>query len=124
MPLVEIARGNHTSDKTFEIVESFAKKIGKTTIEVQNSPGFVVNRILFLMINEAIHVLENGVADARDIDRAMVLGASHPIGPLALADFVGLDVTLDILENLQKDCLLYTSPSPRDRTRSRMPSSA
>jgi 3-hydroxybutyryl-CoA dehydrogenase len=103
MPLVEIARGNHTSDKTFEIVESFAKKIGKTAIEVQNSPGFVVNRILFLMINEAIHVLENGVANARDIDRAMVLGASHPIGPLALADFVGLDVTLDILENLQKD---------------------
>ena len=103
MPLVEIARGNYTSDKTFEIVESFAKKMGKTPIEVQNSPGFVVNRILFSMINEAIHVLENGIADAKNIDRAMALGASHPIGPLALADFVGLDVTLDILENLQKD---------------------
>ena len=103
MPLVEIARGTRTSDKTFELVQLFAKKLGKTPVTVLNSPGFVVNRILFPMINEAIRALEQGVANAEDIDRAMVLGASHPIGPLSLADFVGLDVTLDILETLEKD---------------------
>lgn len=103
MPLVEITRGTQTSDKTFEVVRLFSERLGKIFINVKNSPGFVVNRILFTMINEAIRALEQGVAKAEDIDRAMVLGARHPIGPLSLADFVGLDVTLDILEALEKD---------------------
>jgi 3-hydroxybutyryl-CoA dehydrogenase len=103
MPLVEIARAAATSDSTFAAVHALALKLGKTPIAVANSPGFAVNRILFPMINEAIYALEEGVAKAEDIDRAMQLGASHPLGPLALADFVGLDVTLDILNALERD---------------------
>ena len=103
MPLVEIARGKATSDATFNAVCALAQRLGKTPIAVSNSPGFVVNRILFPMINEAIYALAEGVASARDIDRAMHLGADHPLGPLALADFVGLDITLDILDALERD---------------------
>jgi 3-hydroxybutyryl-CoA dehydrogenase len=103
MPLVEIARAAATSDATFAAVHALALNLGKTPIAVANSPGFAVNRILFPMINEAIYALSEGVAKAEDIDRAMQLGASHPLGPLALADFVGLDVTLDILNALERD---------------------
>lgn len=103
MPLVEIARATTTSDATFTAIHTLALSLGKTPIAVANSPGFAVNRILFPMINEAIYALAEGVAKAEDIDRAMQLGASHPLGPLALADFVGLDVTLDILNALERD---------------------
>ena len=99
MPLVEVVRTTATSDATFAAVMALAQDLGKTPLAVANSPGFAVNRILFPMINEAIYALAEGVASAEDIDRAMVLGASHPLGPLALADYVGLDVTLDILES-------------------------
>ena len=100
MPLVEIVRATATSDETVAAVTALAQDLGKTPVLVANSPGFAVNRILFPMINEAIYALAEGVASAEDIDRVMVLGASHPLGPLALADYVGLDVTLDILESL------------------------
>ena len=102
MPLVEIARGRSTSDATFDAVYALAQRLDKTPIAVANSPGFAVNRILFPMVNEAIYALAEGVANAEDIDRAMQLGASHPLGPLALADFVGLDVTLDILDSFER----------------------
>ena len=99
MPLIEVVRAATTSDETFGTIMALAERLGKTPIAVANSPGFVANRILFPMINEAIYALAEGVANAADIDRVLVLGASHPLGPLALADFVGLDVTLDILES-------------------------
>ena len=99
MPLVEVVRATATSDETFTAVMALAQDLDKTPVAVANSPGFAVNRILFPMINEAIYALAEGVASAEDIDRVMVLGASHPLGPLALADYVGLDVTLDILES-------------------------
>ena len=99
MPLIEVVRATETSDRTFAAIMALAQDLGKTPLAVANSPGFAVNRILFPMINEAIYALAEGVASAEDIDRAMVLGASHPLGPLALADYVGLDVTLDILES-------------------------
>ena len=99
MPLVEVVRATETSDETFAAIMALAQDLGKTPLAVANSPGFAVNRILFPMINEAIYTLAEGVASAEDIDRAMVLGASHPLGPLALADYVGLDVTLDIIES-------------------------
>ena len=103
MPLIELVRGTETSDATFETISHLSNKLGKKIISVANSPGFVVNRILFPMINEAIRTLEQGVANATDIDNAMRLGASHPIGPLSLADFIGLDVALDIMESLESD---------------------
>ena len=84
MPLVEIVRATATADETFAAVMALAQDLGKTPVAVANSPGFAVNRILFPMINEAIYALAEGVASAEDIDRVMVLGASHPIGPLAL----------------------------------------
>ena len=99
MPLIELVRHEGTAAETLAAVQALAKRLGKTPIPVVNSPGFVVNRILFPMINEAIYALAEGVAAAEDIDQAMQLGASHPIGPLALADFVGLDVTLDIIDS-------------------------
>ena len=102
MQLIEVVRATETSDETFTIVTNLAESLGKTPIAVANSPGFVANRILFPMINEAIYALAEGVAAAEDIDRVLVLGASHPLGPLALADFVGLDVTLDILESFAR----------------------
>lgn len=102
MPLIELVRGRQTAEATFETARRLAEALGKTPIAVANTPGFAVNRILFPMINEAIRALEEGVAAAEDLDRAMQLGAGHPIGPLALADFVGLDVTLDILESYER----------------------
>ena len=103
MELVEVIRGLQTNDSTFDTVIGFAKRIGKTPVDVKNSPGFVVNRILVPMINEAIFALHEGLASAEQIDAGMTLGANHPIGPLALADLIGLDTTLAIMDVLCRD---------------------
>lgn len=100
MKLVECIRGLQTSDATFAAVRDAAEKMGKTVVEAQDSPGFAVNRILVPMINEAVYTLHEGVASAEDIDNAMKLGTNHPMGPLELADFVGLDVCLAVMEVL------------------------
>ncbi|MFN3830348.1 3-hydroxybutyryl-CoA dehydrogenase [Tepidimonas ignava] len=97
MALVEIIRGLQTSDATHDTVRQLALKLGKTPITVKNSPGFVVNRILVPMINEAFFVLAEGLASPEDIDAGMKLGCNHPIGPLALADMIGLDVCLAVM---------------------------
>jgi 3-hydroxybutyryl-CoA dehydrogenase len=101
MPLVEVIRGMATSDDTYQRVEGLAKKMGKTAIEVNDYPGFVSNRVLLPMINEAIFALHEGVATADAIDSVMKLGMNHPMGPLQLADFIGLDVCLAILRVLE-----------------------
>ncbi|MFO1274210.1 MAG: 3-hydroxybutyryl-CoA dehydrogenase [Rubrivivax sp.] len=98
MALVEVIRGVQTSDRTHAAAVEFAKAIGKTPISVRNSPGFVVNRILCPMINEAIFALQEGLASAEDIDNGMRLGCNHPIGPLALADMIGLDTMLSVMQ--------------------------
>ena len=98
MALVEIIRGLATSDATFAATEDLSKRLGKTPICVKNAPGFVVNRILCPMINEAIFVLAEGLATAEDIDNGMRLGTNQPIGPLALADMIGLDTMLSVME--------------------------
>ena len=103
MKLVELIRSITTSDETFEKVESLVKELGKSPVEVNEAPGFVVNRILVPMINEAAFILNEGVASAEDIDTAMKLGANHPIGPLALGDMIGLDVCLAIMETLYEE---------------------
>ena len=97
MALVEIIRGLQTSDATHEAVKALAERLGKSPITVKNAPGFVVNRILVPMINEAFFVLAEGLASAEDIDAGMKLGCNHPIGPLALADMIGLDVCLAVM---------------------------
>lgn len=98
MALVEIIRGLQTSDQTHQLVHAMAKELGKEPITVKNAPGFVVNRILVPMINEAFFVLSEGLASPEDIDAGMKLGCNHPIGPLALADMIGLDTCLAIME--------------------------
>lgn len=98
MALVEIIRGLQTNDDTHSLVAAMAKTLGKEPITVKNAPGFVVNRILLPMINEAFFVLSEGVASPEDIDAGMKLGCNHPIGPLALADMIGLDTCLAIME--------------------------
>ncbi|HET6801030.1 MAG TPA: 3-hydroxybutyryl-CoA dehydrogenase [Casimicrobiaceae bacterium] len=103
MALVEVIRGLQTSDETVSTVQAFAKRLGKTPIVVRNSPGFVVNRILCPMINEAIFALQEGLASAEDIDNGMRLGCNHPIGPLALADMIGLDVMLAVMNVFYAD---------------------
>ncbi|HOP69012.1 MAG: 3-hydroxybutyryl-CoA dehydrogenase [Dethiobacteria bacterium] len=103
MKLVEVIKGNDTSPETFELVMDLARKLGKEPIAVNEAPLFAVNRILVPMINEAVFVLMEGVASAEDIDRGMVLGCNHPIGPLALADLVGLDVLLAVMETLYRE---------------------
>jgi 3-hydroxybutyryl-CoA dehydrogenase len=103
MKLVELIRGYNTSDVTYETVQAFVKKLGKTVVLVNEAPGFVVNRILAPMINEAIIALQEGVASAEGIDTAMKLGLNHPMGPLTLADFIGLDVVLAILDYLYEE---------------------
>lgn len=97
MKLVEIIKGYSTSDATFKEVEALSQKLNKVPVEVNDYPGFVANRILMPMINEAIETLYNGVAGVKEIDTVMKLGMAHPMGPLALADFIGLDVCLSIL---------------------------
>jgi 3-hydroxybutyryl-CoA dehydrogenase len=103
MVLVEVVRGLRTSDATHARVVELAERLGKTPVDVKDSPGFVVNRVLFPMINEAAFVLQQGVATAEDIDAAMKGGCNHPMGPLALADLVGLDVVHAILESLYRE---------------------
>ena len=98
MALVEVIRGLQTTDATHDTVVALAKALGKTPISVRNSPGFAVNRILCPMINEAIFALSEGLATAEDIDNGMKLGCNHPIGPLALADMVGLDTLLAVMD--------------------------
>ncbi len=100
MQLVELIRGLQTSDATYAVVETAARAIGKAPVRVRNSPGFVVNRMLCPMINEAIFALAEGLATAAEIDDAMKLGANHPIGPLALCDLIGLDVELAVMNVL------------------------
>jgi 3-hydroxybutyryl-CoA dehydrogenase len=103
MALVELVRGLQTSDATIEQAAAIVRRIGKTPILVKSSPGFVVNRLLAPMINEAILALQDGLASAADIDEGMKLGCNHPIGPLALADMVGLDVLLAIMNVLHAE---------------------
>jgi 3-hydroxybutyryl-CoA dehydrogenase len=98
MALVELIRGLQTDEATHAVCAEFAKAIGKTPVSVRNSPGFVVNRILCPMINEAVFVLQEGLATAEDIDAGMRLGCNHPIGPLALADLIGLDTMLAVMK--------------------------
>jgi 3-hydroxybutyryl-CoA dehydrogenase len=110
MALVELIRGLLTSEDTHARAAEFIRHIGKTAVSVKNSPGFAVNRVLCPMINEAIFALQDGVASAADIDEGMKLGCNHPIGPLALADLVGLDTLLSVMEVFQRD---YGDPKYR-----------
>lgn len=103
MKLIEVIRGANTSDETFKTIYELSLRIGKTPIEVAEAPGFVVNKLLIPMINEAVCLVEQGVASAKDIDTAMCLGANHPMGPLALGDFIGLDVCLSIMDTLYSE---------------------
>lgn len=100
MKLVEIIRGMASSQETFDAVKEVSLAIGKEPVEVAEAPGFVVNKILIPMINEAVGILAEGIASAEDIDKAMMLGANHPMGPLALGDLIGLDVCLAIMDVL------------------------
>ena len=102
MQLVEIIRGLETSQETFDRVRAATEALGKTAVEVHDAPGFVSNRVLLPMINEAIYCLHEGVGSAESIDAVMKLGMNHPMGPLALADLIGLDVCLDILRVLHE----------------------
>lgn len=101
MKLVEVVAGNNTDESTRETVIGIAERMGKTPVICEDRPGFIVNRILIPMINEAVLVLQEGIANAEDVDTAMMLGAAHPMGPLALADLIGLDVVLDIMRVLE-----------------------
>jgi 3-hydroxybutyryl-CoA dehydrogenase len=103
MKLVEVIRGFDTDDETFDLTMELSRKLGKEPIAVKEAPLFAVNRILVPMINEAAFVLMEGIASAEDIDRGMMLGANHPIGPLALGDLVGLDVLLAVMETLYRE---------------------
>jgi len=103
MKLVEITSGAATSTASNEIVKGFVEKLGKVPIQVMEAPGFVVNRMLVPLINEAAFIYTEGIASAEDIDTAMRLGAGHPIGPLALADMIGLDVCLAVMETLHAE---------------------
>ncbi|MBO4991826.1 MAG: 3-hydroxybutyryl-CoA dehydrogenase [Firmicutes bacterium] len=110
MKLVEIIKGLATSEETKAVIVELSQKLGKTPVEVEEAPGFVVNRILIPMINEAVGILADGVASAEDIDTAMKLGANHPMGPLALGDLIGLDVVLAIMDVLYTE---YGDPKYR-----------
>ncbi|HEX8298433.1 MAG TPA: 3-hydroxybutyryl-CoA dehydrogenase [Rubricoccaceae bacterium] len=103
MALVEIVRGLETSQATYDVIQELAEGLGKTPVEVNDFPGFVSNRVLMPMINEAITCVMEGVATAESIDTVMRLGMAHPMGPLTLADFIGLDVCLSIMEVLHRD---------------------
>ncbi len=103
MKLVELVRGMHTSDAVVALGRTLAERLGKTVVVARDHPGFIVNRILIPMINEAVFALQEGVASAAEIDAAMRLGANQPLGPLALADLIGLDICLDISELLHRE---------------------
>ena len=103
MKLVEVIRGAHTSDETFKTISDLSVEIGKEPVEVNEAPGFVVNKILIPMINEGIDLVYTGVASVEGVDTAMKLGANHPMGPLALGDLIGLDVCLAIMDTLYNE---------------------
>jgi 3-hydroxybutyryl-CoA dehydrogenase len=103
MQLIEIIRALQTSQETFDTIRELSVKLGKTPVAVQDSPGFVTNRVLMPLLNEAMFTLMEGVASAEDIDTAVKLGLNHPMGPLTLADYVGLDVCLDVMEVLHRE---------------------
>jgi 3-hydroxybutyryl-CoA dehydrogenase len=103
MTLVEVIRGEETDEDTLETTLALCRRLGKTPVAVNDYPGFVANRILMPMINEAVYALMEGVAGTTEIDTVLKLGANHPMGPLALADLIGLDVCLDIMEVLHRD---------------------
>ncbi|HRR40573.1 MAG TPA: 3-hydroxyacyl-CoA dehydrogenase NAD-binding domain-containing protein [Syntrophales bacterium] len=112
MRLLEIIKGYETSDETLEVAKGWGKKIGKEVIVVNEAPAFAVNRVLCPMINEAFFALGEGVASAEDIDKGMVLGCNHPIGPLALADLVGLETLLRVMEGLHRELGDKYRPAP------------
>ena len=112
MKLVEIIRGLDTSVEAFRLVEEVAKKMGKETVDVNESPGFVTSRINAVIGNEAFHMLQEGVASARDIDKALRLGLNHPMGPFEMVDLVGLDTRLGVLEYLHERLGEKYRPSP------------
>jgi 3-hydroxybutyryl-CoA dehydrogenase len=103
MKLVEIIRGASTSQDTYDVIKEMSLKMGKAPVEINEAPGFVVNRLLIPMLNEGMYALMEGVANASDIDTSMKFGAGHPMGPLALADMIGLDICLKIMETLYKE---------------------
>ena len=103
MKLVEIIRGAATSQATYDAIKDLALKMGKAPVEINEAPGFVVNRLLIPMLNEGMYALMEGVANAADIDTSMKFGAGHPMGPLALADMIGLDICLKVMETLHKE---------------------
>ncbi|HIY21292.1 MAG TPA: 3-hydroxybutyryl-CoA dehydrogenase [Candidatus Flavonifractor merdigallinarum] len=103
MKLIEVIRGVNTSDETFDAVFALSEQVGKQPVKVEEAPGFVVNRLLIPMINEGINLVENHVASVEDVDKAMKLGANHPMGPLELGDFIGLDVCLAIMDVLYNE---------------------
>ena len=103
MKLVEVVRGSETSDETVRLIRDLCSKLGKEAVEVKESPGFVVNRLLVPMMNEAFNLLQEGVATPEDIDKAMKLGTNMPMGPFELADYTGLDIGLDVMEVLHRE---------------------
>ncbi|HBH87886.1 MAG TPA: 3-hydroxybutyryl-CoA dehydrogenase [Syntrophaceae bacterium] len=112
MHLLEIIRGYETSDETLEIAREWGKKIGKEVIVVREAPAFAVNRILCVMLNEAFYALDEGIASAEDIDKGMMLGCNHPIGPLALSDLVGNETLLRVMEGLHEELGDKYRPAP------------
>ena len=112
MRLLEIIRGYETSAETIKLAEEIGSRTGKESILVKESPGFCVNRVLVPMINEAFFALDESLASAEDIDKGMVLGCNHPIGPLALADMLGLDTMLHVMEDLQRELGDKYRPAP------------
>ena len=121
LKLVEVIRGLATSDETFATVKATAERLGKTAVEVNDAPGFVSNRILMPMINEAIYAVMEGVATPEAVDEVFKLGMSHPMGPLTLADFIGLDVCLDILHVLHATSAIPSTVPARCWSRWSMP---
>jgi len=103
MKLVEIIRGSNTSQATFDAIKDLSEKMGKAPVEINEAPGFVVNRLLIPMLNEGMYAVMEGVASPADVDTSMKFGAGHPMGPLALADMIGLDICLKIMETLYKE---------------------
>ena len=103
MKLVEIIRGANTSQATFDAIKGLSEKMGKAPVEINEAPGFVVNRLLIPMLNEGMYAVMEGVASPADVDTSMKFGAGHPMGPLALADMIGLDICLKIMETLYKE---------------------
>lgn len=112
MRLLEIIKGHQTSDETLEIAKAWGSKIGKEVIVVSDAPAFAVNRILCVMLNEAFFALEEGIASAEDIDKGMILGCNHPIGPLALSDLIGLETLLHVMEGLHQELGDKYRPAP------------